>query len=211
MFGEPDGGAFEGGDVVGAGAVVAAGPALDLPADVAFGPPQVAESGGIDVDGVEFDQGVDEGVGDGGHAFGGRGHGRRHRGPQDHPLHTFHHVKRRADHVRVRAVQGRARGLRIDGMEAVQNPVFPFHVVGRLDGGAEGGAAEHPVPRAQAEEVRQVRKAAGKLFHDQWAVGVGEAGAEVGVEAVHVERLAGPHGAGPVDPVGGGHGHRRRP
>ncbi len=61
MLGEPGRNAQDLWDIVGLGAQVAARPALDLAEDVALGAAELVQAAGGEVDGVELDEGVDEG------------------------------------------------------------------------------------------------------------------------------------------------------
>ena len=172
-------------------------PPLELPGDVALTSGEVTEADGVDVDGVQAGQRVDQGVARPGPDP--LGHGRRRPlVPEDVALHERHHIERGAVDIRVGAQAERPGDGHVGGLQRADHGVLAGHVVGR---------GQHVADRRSAQRVG-VTSGVGDP--------VGEVGSAPGDElervrghrARHVGRDPGGHGI-PVDalhlgPGGGG-------
>jgi hypothetical protein len=200
--GQPRGDALHRRDVVGDGGGVAPGPALDLAAHVAVGVAERGEAGGLDVDRVQLGEGLDGG--DREAAREGRidREARGQTAAQDDPADPLHHVEPGPED-RFVAEQQRPRDPRVDGGELAEERELAVHVVGRLDLGAEGRAAQDQLALAgtfaDLDEVGEVAVAAGELLDRDGRAGHVQGLLQVRGQAREVEDLA--HGPGAVDPL----------
>ena len=150
------------GEVAGLRRLVLRVPALQLATHELVAPGEVAQPDGVDVDGVEGDERVDQRPARVGVRFrverplGGGGV------VQDDAGDVGHHVERRADHVRVRAGGHRLRDRNGCRPERVDDAVLAAHVVRGREDAVQRWAAHHELASVGVGHVRgDVRLAAG--------------------------------------------------
>ena len=137
-------------------------PALQLAGDVALVPAEVGEADGVEVDGVDGGQRVDERLARRCGAPSASSVGSGAVAVAEHvAVDEAHHVERRAVDRRVVAEPERRRDRHRRCLQAGDDPVLAAHVV---------GAGEHVAERRPAQ-------------HEARAVGAGDAVGEVGVTA----------------------------
>src|SRR5207245_3744022 len=83
----------------------------------------------------------------------------------DNPPDRFHDVKGRAQYGLVIAIQEDLWRRRVRGMQLRKHAVLSAHIMRRLDLAAEGWAAQHHFPIAEAHQVCQVRMTTGELLN----------------------------------------------
>ena len=112
---------------------------------------------------MDRDEGVDEGVREGGEVR--RGHLRgRGRPTQDSARHVRHQTERGPDHRGVLTDRERLRGRDATPEEGAQDPRLARHVVRRATReGAERGTAQHHLTALCAQVVGEVREATWEL------------------------------------------------
>jgi hypothetical protein len=152
-------------DVVGAGLAVAVRPALDLAVDVAGAPAERVQPGLRGVDRVQLDQHVEKAVAERARVARGQRHPRRQVATQDGAFETLHHVEVRADHVVVVAERDHLRHVGEHRREPVLDRELAVHVVRALRLVPHRGPAQDQVPAGVAQQVGEVRRAAGELAH----------------------------------------------
>ena len=146
------------GEGFGAGLLPAASPAVDLAGEEAGGLAKVEEAGRGEVDGVKFDEGVDEGF-----AEGPRGGGDFGGVAVEASEAALHQVEGDADDGWVLTAVEDAGGGREDGSESGQDAILAGHVMGFGRQRTERGPAEDAFAAGCAKEVGEVRVAAGEL------------------------------------------------
>ncbi len=135
-------------------------PAAYLPLEEALGPAEVREPHRGRVDGVQGGEGLDRPLRDGAGAFGSE-HRQLRGGAVRRPVDPLHHVERRADHLLVLAQRVGARHRHGGVTQRGHHAVLPRHVVGGGQDVTERRPAYHPLALPVADDVGQVRLAAG--------------------------------------------------
>ncbi|KPX78164.1 Unknown protein sequence [Pseudomonas amygdali pv. mellea] len=138
-------------------------PARNLPLHVTLGFAQITQAARLVINAVQVHQFVDEALAQ---VFSlsciQRQFGRQIRA-QDDPLDALHHVKLRADHRLIRAVQVRLRAIGEGIPELIENAVFTTHVMCRSRLVSERWAPQHQLALWVLNQVGQVRCASGEL------------------------------------------------
>ncbi len=83
--------------------------------------------------------------------------------PQDNAPEAFHDVEGRPDHRGVVRVREGSRTVRKDGLERLEHPILPGHVMGSLGLGADRRASENEFAFSDPQEIGEVRISAREL------------------------------------------------
>ena len=185
--GEPLGHLLDRRQVPRLGALPLGGPSLELPLDVAAAPGEVAEADGVDVDGVEVGQHVDQ-VGAGLAACRRIEQLGLVRAVEHLTLNEAHDVERRPVDVDVRAQPERRRHGHGRGTERGDDPVLAHHVVRGRQHVAERRAPEHEPPPVRPGHCKgQVGSSAADGLRLERADGSRNVGLEPARHVVEIE------------------------
>ena len=138
------------------------GPSIDLSMQESIGPAEVAESDGIDVDGVEFGEHVDEGVG-GGELLGGVESGDGVSVGVHRARHELHQIERVADDRLVIAHGDGAGHGNGAGTQRLLDAVLAAHVVGGGEQRTHRRSSQHPIVVSAADTEGEIGGAAREM------------------------------------------------
>ena len=162
-------------------------PAPHLAAKKAIGVPKAGEADLVGVDGVQLQQGLDE--------------GRRHRAPRfdrvgklggqrvadDVAVDPLHHVEPRADHRFVLAERDHLRHGNPGAPQGREHPVLARHVVRRGKHMRGRGTADDEAAPCVFHDVGEIRAAAGDHLTAQRAIEPSDPRSQVTLERIEVE------------------------